>query len=142
MKHLDERRHTGTLDPMNFYIEHIGLAANDPTALKNWYTRTLGAQLTWENGQTPPTYLLDLASGARLEIYPATTAADAAQRGNNKLAGFRHLAWRVDSIEKARTELTARGVAFDDEIRPAAGGGRVLFFADAEGNLLHLVERP
>jgi hypothetical protein len=27
-------------------------------------------------------------------------------------------------------------------MRPAAGGGRVLFFADPEGNLLHLVERP
>ena len=30
---------------------------------------------------------------------------------------------------------------FTEEIHPAAGGGRVLFFADGEGNLLHFVER-
>jgi hypothetical protein len=24
----------------------------------------------------------------------------------------------------------------------AAGGGRILFFEDGEGNLLHLIERP
>jgi hypothetical protein len=33
-------------------------------------------------------------------------------------------------------------VQFTEEARPAAGGGRVLFFEDLEGNLLHLVERP
>ena len=27
-------------------------------------------------------------------------------------------------------------------VKPAAGGGRILFFTDPEGNLLHLVERP
>jgi predicted enzyme related to lactoylglutathione lyase len=48
----------------------------------------------------------------------------------------------VDSIEAARAELALRGVAFSGEPKPAGGGGRVLFFADAEGNLLHLVERP
>jgi predicted enzyme related to lactoylglutathione lyase len=31
---------------------------------------------------------------------------------------------------------------FEDSIKPAGGGGRVLFFKDCEGNLLHLVERP
>jgi hypothetical protein len=33
-------------------------------------------------------------------------------------------------------------VKFTEQPKPAGGGGRVLFFADAEGNLLHLVERP
>jgi predicted enzyme related to lactoylglutathione lyase len=39
-------------------------------------------------------------------------------------------------------ELEKRGVNFTEEIRPAGGGGRVVFFKDGEGNLLHLVERP
>ena len=64
------------------------------------------------------------------------------ERGNNKLAGFRHIALRVDSIDDAKAELEKRGVKFAEEIRPAAGGGRVLFFEDGEGNLLHFVERP
>src|ERR1035437_9956494 len=46
------------------------------------------------------------------------------------------------SIDAAKAELEKRGVRFTKEIRPAAGGGRVLFFEDGEGNLLHLVERP
>jgi predicted enzyme related to lactoylglutathione lyase len=48
----------------------------------------------------------------------------------------------VDSLDKAMAELTGRGVKFTGEVRPAAGGGRIMFFADLEGNLLHLVERP
>jgi glyoxylase I family protein len=125
---------------MNFSIEHIGLAATNPAALKAWYERALGATVVWENDATPRTYLLKLAEGAMLEIYPAN-AEDAAHRGDNKVAGFRHLAWRVDSLEQAKSELQKREVKIDDEVRPAAGGGKVLFFTDAEGNLLHLVER-
>jgi len=41
-----------------------------------------------------------------------------------------------------RDELSRRGVKFEEPIKPAGGGGRVLFFKDGEGNLLHLVERP
>ena len=75
-----------------------------------------------------------------LEIYAAETVL--AERGNNKLAGWRHVALHVDSMNAAKVELSKHGVKFDEETRPAAGGGKVLFFEDAEGNLLHLVERP
>jgi glyoxylase I family protein len=55
---------------------------------------------------------------------------------------FRHIALRVPSLDAAKAELEKRGVTFPGEIRPAAGGGKILFFEDGEGNLLHLVERP
>ena len=38
--------------------------------------------------------------------------------------------------------MESRGVMFIEPVKPAAGGGRVLFFKDCEGNLLHLVDRP
>jgi len=126
---------------MNFFIEHVGVPAADSVALKNWYERVLGARAIWDNGQKPPTFIIALASGAWLEIYPANTVQNAG-RSDNKLAGFRHVALRVDSMDAAKAELERRGVNFTEEIRPAAGGGRILFFADGEGNLLHLVERP
>jgi glyoxylase I family protein len=126
---------------MNFSIEHIGIPATDPVVLKNWYVRVLGARLVWDNGRTPPSFVIALAGGAMLEIYPANAAPNPG-RGDNQQAGFRHVALRVDSIEVAKAELTRRGVKFDEETRPAAGGGKVLFFEDGEGNLLHLVERP
>ena len=124
---------------MNFYVEHIAIPATDRVALRNWYERVLGAKPVWDNKQSPPACLLAL-SNLWLEIYAAE--ASPAGRGNNKLAGFRHIALRVDSIEVARAELAKRGVKFEEEIRPAGGGGRVLFFKDGEDNLLHLVERP
>ena len=124
---------------MNISIEHIGLPAKDPITLKAWYESVLGAKPLWDNGQHPPTCLLALGS-AWVEIYPA--AKSRPETADNKLAGFRHLALRVASLDAAKGELEKRGVKFTEEPRPAAGGGQVLFFEDGEGNLLHLVERP
>ena len=124
---------------MEISVEHIAIPAADPVALKNWYERVLGAREIFNNGQTPLTCLIALGN-VWFEIYQAD--APLAERRNNKLAGFRHLALRVPSLAAAKMELEARGVKFSEEVRPAAGGGKVLFFADGEGNLLHFVERP
>ena len=124
---------------MNLAVEHIGLAARDTVALKDWYLEVLGFREVFTDGKSPPAFLIEMANGLLIEIYPGETSVDAT--GNNKLAGWRHLAVRVDSIEYARAELARRGVSFDEPIKAAGGGGRVLFFKDREGNLLHLVER-
>ena len=125
---------------MNIAFEHIAIPSPNPVALKSWYERVLEAREIFNNGQSPPTCLIALPNGGWFEIYAAEGAPE--NRGNNKLAGFRHIALRVDSIEAAKAELEKRGVSFAEEVRPAAGGGRALFFEDLEGNLLHLVERP
>jgi glyoxylase I family protein len=125
---------------MNLSVEHLGLAARDPVTLRDWYVRVLAAREVFCNRETPPAFLLELPAGPMLEIYAANSANPDTQ--DNRLAGWRHLALRVDSIDSARAELVSRGVAFDEPIKPAGGGGRVLFFRDPEGNLLHLVERP
>ena len=124
---------------MNIAVEHIAIPATDPAALKSWYERVLGAKPVWDNGQNPPTCLISLGN-VWFEIYQAD--APLTERGNNKLAGFRHLALRVPSLQAATAELEQRGVKFNEAERAAAGGGRILFFEDGEGNLLHFVERP
>jgi glyoxylase I family protein len=125
--------------PMNISIEHLGLPARDPIVLRDWYVKTLGAKVVFDNGQTPPMFLLSVSGGVMIEIYGSEAVSK--ETANNKLAGWRHVALRVDSIEAAKGELEKRGVKFSEEIKPAGGGGRILFFQDAEGNLLHLVER-
>jgi glyoxylase I family protein len=121
-------------------LEHIGLAARDPVALKDWYQRVLGAELVFSNDQSPPAFLLRLPGGVLLEIYGGD--ASLPQTSHNKLCGWRHLALRVDAVASAKAELAVKGVSFTEEMKPAGGGGSVLFFQDPEGNLLHLVERP
>lgn len=125
---------------MIFSLEHLGLAARNTPALRDWYINTLGAELLFSNNENPPAFLLRLPGGAVIEIYPAHDQIDAT--ANNRLAGWRHIALRVDSIETSRAKLESRGVRFEEQSKPAGGGGRVLFFKDEEGNLLHLVERP
>ena len=124
---------------MNISLEHLGLSAREPAALRDWYVKVLDADVVWDNGQAPPTCLLRVPGGMMIEIYAGDFSLE--QTGNNKLNGWRHVALRVDSIDKAKAELEQRGVKFTDEIKPAAGGGRVLFFRDLEQNLLHFVER-
>jgi glyoxylase I family protein len=130
-------RYIGGMQPR---VEHLGLPARDPAALKDWYVRVLGAELVFDNDQTPPAYFIRLAGGLMLEIYEGDFALK--ETADNKLNGFRHLALRVESIEEAKKALSALGVVFPELPKPAGGGGRVLFFSDPEGNLLHFVERP
>jgi glyoxylase I family protein len=121
-----------------FTLEHIGLAARDPAALIEWYQRVLEAELVWDISQSPRAALLNLG-GSMIEIYSAASWSELTS--NNKLAGWRHIALRVESLERAMDLLADRGINFSEQIKPAGGGGRVLFFNDPEGNLLHLVER-
>jgi catechol 2,3-dioxygenase-like lactoylglutathione lyase family enzyme len=123
---------------MKFSLEHIGLAARDPRALKEWYQRMLGAELVYEMRQTPPAYLLNLG-GVLVEIYAAEFSSEETRK--NRLAGWRHIALKVDSLDAAKAELEARGLQFTETAKPAGGGGRVLFFSDPEGNLVHFTER-
>lgn len=100
----------------------------------------LGAEVIAPNGGEPPFFLRPPGSDAMFEIYAAT--GHNAVTEDNGLAGWRHMALRVESIGAARKLLESRGATFIDPVKPAAGGGNILFFKDAEGNLLHLVERP
>ena len=125
---------------MTFVLEHIALPAQNPAALRDWYVARLDAACVAPNGTEPPYFIKLPGAATTFEVYAATAVSP--QTADNGLAGWRHLALRVAAIETARAELEKRGVVFLDPIKPAAGGGRVLFFQDCEGNLLHLVDRP
>ncbi len=124
---------------MKFVVEHIGVPAQLPTVLQEWYMRVLGGEMVWQDASVP-VYFVKLPGGVMLEIGPSKRVV--ADVGDNSVAGIRHFALQVESIEVAKKELEARGVVFTEPVKPAGGGGSVLFFKDAEGNLLHFVERP
>lgn len=123
---------------IRFTVEHLALAAHHPVALKDWYVKVLGAEVVFRMPQDPPAFLIKVA-GLLIEIYQARTDSEATR--DNGVGGWRHLALKVDSLESAENHLVEKGVKIEPPIKPAGGGGRVLFFRDGEGNLLHLVER-
>jgi len=53
---------------MEISLEHVGLPATDPVALKNWYERVLGARTIWDSGETPPAYLIAFPGGGWLKV--------------------------------------------------------------------------
>lgn len=125
---------------MKFYtIEHVGIAADDTRALADWYSRALGFREFFRTADEMPTIFLRDTSGAAIEIFarkPGELKPPFADR-----TGM-HLAIVVDDFEGAVADLEARGVVFIGETKEIFAGGRARFFADPEGNRLHIVHRP
>ena len=75
-----------------------------------------------------------------LEIIPANEKLKQLQDLAD--AGPRHVAISVNDFDKAYNHLRSRGTNFLGEPRDASGGVRVVFFMDAEQNIIHLIFRP
>ena len=128
--------------PMNAMI-----AVTDMTRAAAFYEGRLGLSPL----RTDPDGSRVYASGGHeaLVVYPSP---DHAGRSTATLA-----AWYVDDVERTVDELTAAGVTFEqyegvlesgfdygtDEkgISPRAGGGRVAWFKDPDGNLFSIEGR-
>lgn len=115
-------------------IEHFAIASPDPKRLAEWYVTTLSFRINYEyNGN----YFVKAPNGAVIEIIPAQ-----GQAGPNtlKTPGMRHIAIAVDGFEGAYQELRAKGVTFKGEPYENSGN-KLVFFEDADGNYVHLIER-
>lgn len=115
-------------------IEHVAIASPDPKRLACWYVDTLAFQINYEYDGN---YFVKAPNGAVLEIIPAQ--GEAGPKGS-RTPGLRHLAIAVDDFDQAYGDLRAKGMAFAGE--PYLNqGNRLVFFSDADGNLLHLIQR-
>jgi glyoxylase I family protein len=115
-------------------VEHTAIASPDPRKLAQWYVDHLEFTINFEYAGN---YFVKGANGSMLEIIPSE-GDRALQR--MKDPGIRHLAILVDDFDAAHERLKAAGVVFLGE--PIANqGNRLLFFADGDGNYLHLIHR-
>lgn len=115
-------------------LEHTAIASPDPGRLADWYVENLGFRINFTYAGN---YFVKAPNGAVLEIIPAE-----GERGNDgmRTPGIRHLAVAVENFDAALDELRKRGVKMLGE--PVQNqGNRLAFFADADGNLLHLIHR-
>ena len=115
-------------------LEHTAIASPDPARLAAWYVE----KLDFINNYTyDGNYFVRAADGSMLEIIPSDGVA-APQK--MKDPGIRHLAVSVDDFDAAHAELKKRAVQFLGE--PYTNqGNRLVFFSDADGNILHLIAR-
>lgn len=115
-------------------LEHTAIASPDPARLAAWYVE----KLDFHNNYTyDGNYFVRAADGSMLEIIPSEGVA-APQK--MKDPGIRHLAVSVDDFDSAHAELKKRNVHFLGE--PYTNqGNRLVFFSDADGNILHLIAR-
>jgi glyoxylase I family protein len=116
-------------------LEHTAIASPNPRALAEWYADNLEFRINFEYAGN---YFVRAQNGSMLEIIPSE-----GERGSNNMKdpGIRHLAIDVEDFDAGCEALKAKGISF------VAGpfenqGNRLIFFADLDGNLLHLISRP
>jgi glyoxylase I family protein len=115
-------------------LEHTAIASPDPEKLARWYVDHLGFAINYTYAGN---YFVKAANGTMLEIIPSEGSA-APQK--MKDPGIRHLAIQVDDFDAAHAKLKQLGVTFVTEPY-ATQGNRLVFFADGDGNFLHLIYR-
>ncbi len=115
-------------------LEHTAIASPNPKRLADWYVAHLEFHINFEYSGN---YFVKAQNGSMLEIIPSDGAAGPNEM---KTPGIRHLAIAIDDFDAAYAMLQAKGVTFVGE--PFANqGNRLAFFADADGNLCHLIHR-
>lgn len=115
-------------------LEHTAIASRDPRTLAEWYAAHLDFVINYEYAGN---YFVRAANGSMLEIIPGKGALTPPQLDD---PGIRHLAIEVDDFDAAHQRLRAADVQFLSEPMQKQGN-RLLFFADRDGNILHLIQR-
>jgi len=115
-------------------LEHTAIASPDPRKLAQWYVDHLEFTIHYEYAGN---FFVRAANGSMLEIIPSE-GERAAQK--MKDPGIRHLAILVDDFDAAYAQLQQAGVQFLGAPMENQGN-RLVFFADGDGNFVHLVYR-
>ena len=115
-------------------IEHFAIASPSPKRLAEWYVAYLEFEISYEYAGN---YFGEAKNGGLIEIIPSEgVRADDSMR----TPGMRHIAISVDDFDEAYKQLQEQNVKFEGEPYENSGN-RLVFFKDADGNLVHLIKR-
>jgi len=118
-----------------------GYSVNDLTKAKQFYTQTLGLQVTEEGAGL----IIHLPNGGTVLTYP---------KNDHQPASFTILNFVVENIDEAVDELINRGISFErytgmpqDEKGIMRGishnmGPDIAWFKDPAGNILSILQNP
>ncbi|MEB3234257.1 MAG: VOC family protein [Cyanobacteriota bacterium] len=120
-------------------LDHVALTVRDPQASMQWYQQVLGfLPAAMEGLPSGPPFILRVASGSYLNLFPADSATPSPVPDHNTVA-MRHVAFRVTytRMDEVEQELQRRGqsvMAFDYGPRC-----RSLFVSDPDGHQVELI---
>lgn len=115
-------------------LEHTAIASPNPRRLADWYVQHLGFHINFEYDGN---YFVKASNGTMLEIIPSEGETPV---NGMKIPGIRHLAISVTDFDAAYRRLKEQEVEILKE--PFTNqGNRLVFFADTDGNILHLIQR-
>lgn len=116
-------------------IEHTAIASPDPEKLARWYVDHLSFTINYQSATSKTTFI-KAPNGSMFEIILSK-----GERGPQtpKDPGLRHVAIAVDDFDADYKTLKAAGIRLEEPVD--SKGVRLVFFADPDGNILHLIQR-
>lgn len=122
-------------------IHHIAIIVSDYPRSKDFYVNKLGFSVIRENYRPDKgDWKLDLRINDDTELEIFGVANPPARVTRPEAAGLRHLAFRVENIEKTAAELKALGIPVEPIRMDDYSGRKFTFFADPDGLPLELHE--
>jgi catechol 2,3-dioxygenase-like lactoylglutathione lyase family enzyme len=119
-------------------IERIVLNVRNPERSADFYARYLGAEQV--PGSTPESVSVDAVT-ALIDFRRVESSVVSSWRADDLQRGFRHIGFKVSSVDGLIDPLRTAGVTFHLDPLEAEGGVRIAFFFDPDGTLLEFVER-
>lgn len=122
-------------------VHHIAIICSDYRRSLNFYTKVLGMNLLAEHYRPEQqSYKTDLALGDHYVVELFSFPTPPPRPSYPEAAGLRHLAFAVDDLDAAISELDALGIAHEDTRIDGFTGKRFLFFNDPDNLPIELYE--
>ncbi|KOF57398.1 hypothetical protein AGR56_13385 [Clostridium sp. DMHC 10] len=123
-------------------IHHVAIICSNYETSKKFYTNILGLKIINETYRKDrKSYKLDLAVGDKYQIELFSFLEAPKRPSYPEARGLRHLAFEIDSIEQAITELADKNVAVEPIRVDEITGKKFTFFSDPDDLPIELYER-
>ena len=119
-------------------IEHVAIYANDSKALSSWYVDMFDGKIVYDNGKG--TYFVALNDKSMIEFCQNASVKNVMTE--LETPGIRHIAFSVDNFDAQVEKIKNSNAKILKDAFVTEKGIGTIFFADPEGNILHLISRP
>jgi glyoxylase I family protein len=123
-------------------IHHVAIICSDYEKSKHFYSVILGLKILQEvYRKERNSYKLDLEVGNQYQVELFSFPNPPARPSRPEAAGLRHLAFEVDNVDDAVSEIKNFGVDVEPVRIDEFTGKRFTFFADPDGLPIEFYEK-